>query len=438
MTAFEINFDGLVGPTHSYGGLSTGNLASQRSAGSVSNPRAAARQGLRKMKLLHDLGVPQGVLPPHERPAVDVLRKLGFSGRDEYVLRSAQRDAPELLAACSSASSMWAANAATVCPSVDSGDGKAHFTPANLASNFHRSIEASTTARVLKAIFGDPDRFVHHNPLPGVQIFGDEGAANHTRLCRSHAELGTHLFVYGKPDTHFSTGYPARQSLEASQAIARLHGLDTSRTVFAQQLPAAVDAGVFHNDVIAMGNEHVFILHEDSFVNQREVRQALEASMELDIIEISSAEVTLDEAVRTYLFNSQLVTLPSAKMALIVPQECKESERVWGFIERTFAEHSAIDRIEAVDLRQSMRNGGGPACLRLRVVITDEEAQSMRRSALFDDRLHERLDAWVVKHYRDRLTETDFADPSLLRESRGALDELTQILEIGSIYPFQH
>lgn len=437
MTAREINFDGLVGPTHSYGGLSIGNLASQRSVGSMSNPRAAARQGLRKMKLLHDLGVPQGVLPPHERPAVDVLRKLGFSGRDEYVLRTAQRDAPDLLAACCSSSSMWAANSATVCPSIDSGDGKVHFTPANLNSNFHRSIETTTTSRVLRAIFCDPDRFVHHEPLPGVETFGDEGAANHTRLCRDHGELGTHLFVYSRPDTHSSPGYPVRQSLEASRAVARLHGLDASRTVFAQQLPAAVDAGVFHNDVVAVGNERLFLFHEDAFVDQSKVKQALGASMDLDLIEVASAEVTLDEAVGTYLFNSQLVTLPNGKMALIVPQECRESERVWGLVERTLAERAAIERVEVVDLRQSMRNGGGPACLRLRVVLTDEETQGIERSALLDDRLYERLDAWVMKHYRDCLTESDFADPSLLEESRSALDELTQILELGSIYVFQ-
>lgn len=443
MTALEVNFDGIVGPTHNYSGLSRGNLASQRNVHAISNPKDAAKQGLRKMKLLHDLGVRQGVLPPHDRPAITVLRKLGFTGRDDQVLRKAQQASPALLAACSSASSMWAANAATVCPSPDSRDGKVHFTPANLRSHFHRQIEAPTTARVLRTIFADPERFVHHPPLPLAEPLGDEGAANHTRLCHSHGDPGVQLFVYGKrafdPGAPAPTRYPARQTLEASQAVSRLHELDEGRTVFAQQEPSAIDAGVFHNDVIAVGSQNVFFFHADAFLHPKRVKRELQEAFGpgLHLVEVASEDIPIEEAIASYLFNSQLVTLRSGKMALVVPKECKESTRVWGYLEGLVGEDPFIRRIEVVDVRQSMENGGGPACLRLRAVLTEEEMQRVSGSVMFGDDLFQKLEAWVDKHYRDRLTKADLGDPHLLGESRKALDELTQMLELGSLYPFQ-
>src|SRR5207248_5247403 len=113
-TAFEINFDGLVGPTHNYAGLSYGNVASMKNKASISSPKQAALQGLEKMRLLEGLGVKQAVLPPHERPQLATLRALGFRGSDGDVLRGAQREDAALLAAVCSSSNMWAANAATV------------------------------------------------------------------------------------------------------------------------------------------------------------------------------------------------------------------------------------------------------------------------------------------------------------------------------------
>jgi len=443
LSAHEVSFDGIVGLTHNYSGLSLGNLASQRNVHAVSNPRAAAQQGLRKMKLLHDLGVRQGVLPPHERPAIDILRKLGFTGRDDQVVRKAQDASPALLAACSSASSMWAANAATVCPSPDSRDGRVHFTPANLRSNFHRQIEAPMTARVLRAIFEDPDRFVHHAPLPLAKPFGDEGAANHTRLCVDYGEPGVQLFVYGKQAfdrrAPAPTRYPARQTLEASQAVGRLHELDEKRTVFAQQEPSAIDAGAFHNDVIAVGNQNVLFFHANAFHDpmgtKRKLREAFGEGLHL--VEVASNDIPIEEAISSYLFNSQLITLPTGKMALVVPTECRESTRVWGYLKRLAEEDPLIGQLEAVDVRQSMANGGGPACLRLRVVLTEKEIEHVSGSVMLDDDLFQRLQVWVDEHYRDRLTEADLGDPHLLDESRKALDELTQMLKLGSLYRFQ-
>src|SRR4249920_4113644 len=172
----EINFDGIPGPSHNYSGLAEGNLASEKHAHRVANPQAAALQGLAKMRALAARGYAQAVLPPHERPAVDALRALGFVGTDAAIIATAARDAPRLLAACSSAAAMWVANAATVSPSADTGDGRVHLTPANLVSYFHRSLEAATTTRVLRAIFADAKHFTVHDPLPAAPQLSDEGA----------------------------------------------------------------------------------------------------------------------------------------------------------------------------------------------------------------------------------------------------------------------
>jgi len=443
LTAYEVNFDGIVGPTHNYGGLARGNIASQRSVHTVSNPRAAAQQGLRKMKVLHDLGVPQAVLPPQDRPAVDVLRALGFEGKDHEVLRRAARQSPRLLTACASASSMWAANAATVCPSADSRDGKVHFTPANLRSHFHRQIEVPMTARMLRRIFDHSASFVHHAPLPPAELFGDEGAANHSRLCRRYDEPGLQLFVYGRQalssDAPEPLRHPARQTFEASQAVSRLHGVASAREAFARQAPEVIDAGAFHNDVIAVANQNVLLFHQLAFVGVEGVKRELrdKAGFDLHLIEVSPDDVSIEDAVSSYLFNSQLVALPSGSMALVVPAECQASAGVWSYLQELVRRDPFIQRVEVSDVRQSMQNGGGPACLRLRVVLTAEEMLHAHHPVFFDDTLFAELDDWVGRHYRDRLDESDLEDPQLLDESRAALDELTQILDLGGLYDFQ-
>ena len=299
------------------------------------------------------------------------------------------------------------------------------------------------TACVLRTIFDDPERFVHHPPLPLAEPFGDEGAANHTRLCQRYGDPGVQLFVYGKRafdrDAPAPTRYRARQTLEASQAVSRLHELDEGRTVFAQQEPSAIDAGVFHNDVIAVGNQNVFFFHANAFLDPMRMKRELQEAFGpgLHLIEVASDDIPIEDAISSYLFNSQLITLPTGKMALVVPEECRESTRVWSYLRRLVEEDLFIGRVEVVDVRQSMENGGGPACLRLRVVLTEEEIRHVSGSVMLDEDLFQRLETWVDDHYRDHLTEADLGDPHLLDESRKALDELTQVLKLGSLYPFQ-
>jgi succinylarginine dihydrolase len=445
--AHELNLDGLVGPTHSYAGLSYGNLASQRNRREVSNPREAALQGLAKMKLLADLGVTQAVLPPQERPDVEALRRLGFSGTDAQVLEKAGREDPALLAACCSASGMWAANAATVSPSADTTDGRVHFTPANLLTQFHRSLEPQTTGNALRAIFRDESCFAHHPPLPAAAPFADEGAANHTRLCADYGQRGVEVFVYGRSAFHQGDPgprrYPARQTREACAAVARLHRLREADTVLLRQNPDAIDAGAFHNDVVAVGNLDVLLLHAAAFEGApaavEQVRRAYSkvSGGELTVVQVSEEQVPLTDAVGSYLFNSQLVRLPDGSTCLIAPTESRENPRVRQFLNNLVGPGRPIASVKFVDVRQSMRNGGGPACLRLRVALTSSELSRVHRAVLLDGALHENLVAWVQTHYRDRLHPDDLADPKLLAESRAALDSLTQILDVGPIYRFQ-
>jgi len=450
MATREFNYDGLIGPTHNYAGLARGNLASQRHRGLLAEPRAAALQGLAKMRRLHELGVPQGVLPPQQRPDLAALRRLGFTGSDAALLARARREAPQLLAACCSASSMWVANAATVSPGADSGDGRVHFTPANLCGHLHRALEVETSARILRAAFPAGRHFAHHAPLPATPALGDEGAANHTRLCAERGvggddgdgggDAGVELFVYGEGSGEAQPHrHPARQTLAASRAVARLHGLDPARTVFAQQHPAAIDAGVFHNDVIAVGHRQLLFCHELAFLDRAGTLESLQRAThgQLQLIEVPASRLSLGDAVDSYLFNSQLVTLGNGELALIAPVECREQPRVWAALEEVLAADNPISQIEVIDLRQSMHNGGGPACLRLRVALDEAQVAAANPALQLDAAKIDALEEWVKRHYRDRLAAEDLADPRLLDEGLRALDELSGLLQLGALYPFQ-
>ncbi|ABL99528.1 N-succinylarginine dihydrolase [Shewanella amazonensis] len=443
MKHFEANFDGLVGPTHNYAGLSFGNVASQSNAAQVSNPKDAAKQGLKKAKALADMGMVQGMLAPQERPDIHTLRRVGFTGSDADVLSQAAKASPVLLQACASASSMWTANAATVSPSADSDDGKLHFTPANLVDKLHRSIEPVTTGNILKAIFTDERYFAHHQHLPEHPHFGDEGAANHTRLCHDYGQAGVEVFVYGRSVADLSrpapVKYPARQTLEASQAVARLHQLSDDRTVYMQQNPDVIDQGVFHNDVIAVGNQNVLFYHEQAFLETQAKLAEIDKKMHgnMYFIEVPTAKVSVQDAVKSYLFNTQIITLSDGNMAIIAPTDCQENPAVHAYLNELVTLNTPIKAVHYFDVKQSMQNGGGPACLRLRVAMNETELAAVNPQVMMNDALFARLNQWVDKHYRDRLSTQDLADPQLLMESRTALDELTQIMKLGSVYQFQ-
>lgn len=439
MTVYELNLDGLVGPTHHYAGLAYGNLASMTHANQISNPREAALQGLKKVRLLHEIGIKQALLPPHPRPNLNFLQALGFSGTIATQLNQAKKNNPRALSAAYSASSMWAANTATITPSIDTQDSRVHFTVANLVHHLHRHQEALISAAYLKQIFSNQQYFLHHEMLPRTPEYNDEGAANHNRIAKQHHLPGIHLFVYGRVASSLNDlpkHFPARQSYEASQAIARKHGLKENQLVFAAQNPAAIDAGVFHNDVISLANESVFLLHEDAFLNQQQVLASLQAraDFKINIIEVKRKQLSLTEAVKTYFFNAQLLSLPQGGMILVAPFECQTSIQAQRLIEELIANpDNPIQTVHYVSLKQSMQNGGGPACLRLRVLLQKKEFQAMHQDVLVTDSLLDKLELYISQHYRTTLCLDDLADPHFAQEAKDIYRTLCQILNLSYI-----
>ena len=437
-TAHEVNFDGLIGPSHNYGGMSEGNLASARNEGDVSNPREAAIQGLEKMRLLVCAGLKQGVLPPLPRPNFDLLVSAGFTGSDADIIEAAARTHPQLLKAAYSASSMWAANAATVSPSADASDGRLHLTSANLSTMLHRSIEHPDTTATLISIFGDTGRFGIHAALPAHADFADEGAANHIRLCADHGAPGVEVFVYGREAGESTVGFPARQTRLATESIARAHTLAPERSIFARQARAAIDAGAFHNDVVCVGSLDTLFYHELAFEETDAVlsaiRKAGEGLFELKTVMVPEAEVPIGDAITSYLFNSQLLKWPGEdRLVLLAPLETQETESTRAFCEKMVEGNGPIGRVQYVDVRQSMRNGGGPACLRLRVVMTDEELAACNQGVLLDEDKIDQLQDIVARTYRDKLVAADLADPAFAIECQTAREALLDCLGLSEL-----
>jgi succinylarginine dihydrolase len=408
----EINFDGIVGPTHNYAGLSLGNLASKKNAGQTSHPRAAALQGLAKMRANLALGLTQGILLPHRRP-------------DDVWLESLATDAQNagaLWAAATSASAMWAANAATVSPAPDAADGRCHLTVANLVTMPHRSHEWPGTLAQLRIAFPD-EAFAVHGPVPAP--FGDEGAANHMRLCAHHGAPGVEVFVYGEAGGPF----PARQHLQASAAIARRHGL--ADALFVRQSDAAIAAGAFHNDVVAVANERVLFAHEHAFADKERFFADLRGRLpSVEIVEVPADAVSLEDAIASYLFNAQLVTLPDGGMALILPTEAQGVGRVWQWLESLIAGNGPIRRLIPVDVRESMANGGGPACLRLRVVC---DPATVDPRFLVDDAKLDRLAKVIETHWPEHVAPDQIDGLGAWPEAVAARIALLDALDLAEL-----
>ena len=413
MALIEINFDGIVGPSHNYAGLSLGNLAATANAGTVAYPRAAALQGLEKMRANRALGLEQGFLLPLPRPKSAFLEALG------------QPDDPALTAAAWSASSMWTANAATVSPAPDTDDKRCHLTAANLATMPHRSLEWPDTARQLRVAFADPAHFAHHEAVPAC--FGDEGAANHMRMAASHAAPGVEIFVFGRSGGAF----PARQHEQASRAVARLHALPDDRVLFAEQNPAAIAAGAFHNDVVAVANERVLFAHEEAFADPATLfAQIRERLPEAEFVIVPTSAVSLAEAVKSYLFNAQLATLPDASMALIVPLEAWDNPPVRHWLDQMLAGNGPIRRVIPVDVRQSMANGGGPACLRLRVVA---DPATVDPRFLLGEVNADKIAGIVAQYWPEQIDPGEIGNPVLANDVVSARAALLQHLDLAEL-----
>ncbi len=420
MPIVEINFDGLVGPSHNYAGLSLGNLASASHAGEASYPRAAALQGIAKMRHNMGLGLVQGLFAPLPRPNPVLLDALGLNAIDEG--DPAQR---RLRAAAWSASSMWTANAATVSPAPDTADGRCHLTAANLVTMPHRSQEWPDTVRQLRLAFADTAHFAVHDAVPAC--FGDEGAANHMRMCVAHDAPGLELFVYGRTGGAF----PARQHEQASRAVARLHGLDPARCLFIEQSGEAIAAGAFHNDVVAVANERVLFTHEQAFADPEGTYAAIRTKLpQAEIVVVPASAVSLADAIQSYLFNAQLLTLPTGEMGLVIPLEAWEMSSVRSWLDGMLASNGPIRRVLPVDVRQSMANGGGPACLRLRVVA---DPATIDPRFLLDEAKAALVERVVAAHWPEQIDPADLGSPALAESVITARAALLNALNLGEL-----
>ena len=416
MALVEINFDGIIGPSHNYAGLSLGNLASSNNAGAPAYPKAAALQGIEKMRANLRLGLAQGFFMPLDRPNKNWLAGLSTD------MQSAE---PHIRAAAFSASAMWAANAATVSPAPDTHDGKCHLSAANLITMAHRSHEWPGTFAQLQLAFADQRHFAVHGPVPAP--FGDEGAANFMRLCPSHGDAGIEIFVYGKAGGPF----PARQHVEASKAIARTHRLDPTRTLFVQQSETAIAAGAFHNDVVAVANERVLFTHEQAFEHPEQTYADIKRLMPAaEIVIVPADRVSLADAIQSYLFNAQLVTLPGGGMALILPSEAQENARVWGWLTQMVEGNGPIRKLVPVDVRQSMANGGGPACLRLRVVA---DPSTVDPRFIADEAKLDRIAGVVSAVWPDTIKPDELGDTALEDQVRTARLALLNACDLGTL-----
>jgi len=415
VTLVEVNFDGIIGPSHNYAGLSPGNLAATANAGKASFPREAALQGIEKMRANLRLGLVQGFFFPLERPHAAWLDALGTD---------IERAEPHLKAAAMSASAMWAANAATVSPAPDTKDGRCHLAVANLVTMPHRSHEWPGTYAQLQLAFADPAYFAVHPPVP--PCWGDEGAANFMRLAQAHREPGLEIFVYGKSGGPF----PARQHEQASRAVARLNRADPERLLFVQQSEQAIAAGAFHNDVVAVANECVLFAHEQAFADPEGTYGAIRERMpEAQIVVVPQDRVSLEDAIQSYLFNAQLVSLPEGGMALVLPTEARDNPRVWSWLEEHVAGNGPIRQLVPVDVRQSMANGGGPACLRLRVVCDPTRVDSR---FLADEARLDRIGDVIATRWPESIAPDQLGDAALTATVVKARRELLHACGIGA------
>ncbi|MEK6746068.1 MAG: N-succinylarginine dihydrolase [Pseudomonadota bacterium] len=419
----EIIFIGLPGTTHHYGGLSSDNVASERNRGSESNPKQAALQAIALARYLRSLGIMTGILPPQLRPYLPILQENGFTVENAPIGNLEQ---------ASSSSFMWAANAATITPTIDSTDGKLHLTVANLYTNPHRRIEAQATYSVLSQIFRHVPDAIVYPPLSSTEGFLDEGAANHMRLCPTHNATGLNVFVYGK-----------RQNLEASQAIARNHNIPPEQALFLQQNPDVIKKGVFHNDVIAVSNENLLLVHESAYENGmvdiaqiERAYKALHPQGNLQLIIIRENELSVEEAVHSYFFNSQIVSKPDGKMVVIAPLELKNlyAGKAAELMEKICrSANNSIDEVQYLDLRQSMKNGGGPACLRLRVLLTEAQAEALQANTgiLVSENSLSRMEELVERYYSESLTPEGLRNPELYKNCQDFLKVFYEIVNLN-------
>jgi succinylarginine dihydrolase len=428
----EFNIDGLIGPTHHFGGLGVGNVASETNRNKIAHPKAAALEGLSKMRKLHELGIPQFYLPPPVRPNCRWMEAMGFRTNDPSDWRHCASQFPSLFSSSLSSSFMWMANAATCSSSVDTIDGLGRIVIANLAASLHRGQENLERHAQLRRLFQHVSTIEVIEALPSLVPLRDEGAANGMRFWNPTNHQGIYVFAFGERNSNTTQTatpakesvhphvYPSRQTSLASQLVARSLRIRDSRSLFVQQHPKAIDAGVFHNDVIATSHENFLFVHESAYVDQCNQLDRISETFrnqcggKLGILVVTEEELSLSEAVSTYLFNSQIVTRSDGSWCMLCPIECLNSPAAVQVLRRVQHQESRLGAIEFVSLKESMANGGGPACLRLRAYASDADIERIPFGARIHDDSLAFLERVITSEYPDSVHLDDFLDLTLV------------------------
>jgi succinylarginine dihydrolase len=201
--------------------------------------------------------------------------------------------------------------------------------------------------------------------------------------------------------------------------------------LFVQQSEDAIAAGAFHNDVVAVANERVLFTHERAFAEKDTFYADLRTTLpEGEIVEVPANRVSLADAIQSYLFNAQLVTLPDGGMALILPTEARDNVPVWGWLQEMVAGNGPIRQLVPVDVRQSMANGGGPACLRLRVVC---DAADVDPRFLADEAKLDAISVVITQYWPEAIDPTELRSPTLWADIRRARAALLSTLSLDAL-----
>ncbi len=414
----QIFVDGIIGPTYHYGGMAVGNVLSQAHKHQESYPKKAALEGLEKMNQVRQLGCLQYVLPPLCKDVDRLLSLWGYEQGDMTSrLKALGYAHPYYLSALFSGASAWVANSCHITPSCDALDGICHITPANLVSCFHRHLDVDGYRDFLHQLFLNDELFQIYDPLPVV--YTDEGMANTIRLSGGN-ELGLYLHVYGKTlSQRFTRTFPARQTKEAFDRICYTHKRQDSMDI--QQSPFAIDAGVFHNDVIAFGSHNLLVLHEHAFDNQVDVLNSITDRYQskygepLHVYEVSNEVLSLDEAVHTYFFNSQLILVEKNTFHLLIPSRAMSHSGVKKSLKRLSKLKGLSITVHEVSCEESIKNGGGPACLRFFSVLNKAEHKAINSKFLLTDEMYEQWFQFIQTHYPDTLSFDDLKDFSVMK-----------------------
>jgi succinylarginine dihydrolase len=185
---------------------------------------------------------------------------------------------------------------------------------------------------------------------------------------------------------------------------------------------------------VAVANEQLLFTHEQAFADKDAFYADLRAALPcVDIIEVPASAVSLSDAIKSYLFNAQLVTLPDGGMALILPTEARDTPSVWTWLEQMIASNGPIRQLVPVDVRQSMANGGGPACLRLRVVADPADIDPR---FLVDEAELDGIATIVSQYWPESIAPQDLSDTRLIARIEQSWLTLVDHLQLsGDLFP---